>query len=39
MKTCSRHPALDSWGDYDRDDPFPLFAAVRADARAGGVIG
>ena len=26
-----RHPALDAWGDYDRDDPFPLFAQVRAD--------
>jgi len=24
-------PALDRWGDYDRDDPFPLFARVRAD--------
>ena len=26
-------PALDSWGDpahYDRNDPFPLFARVRA---------
>ena len=22
-----RNPALDAWGDYDRDDPFPLFAA------------
>ena len=22
--------ALDSWGDHDRDDPFPLFAEVRA---------
>ena len=29
--TSSRaHPALDAWGDYDRDDPFPLFAQVRA---------
>ena len=30
--TCTslRHPALDAWGDYDRDDPFPLFAQVRA---------
>jgi cytochrome P450 len=27
-----RHPALDSWGDYDRDDPFPLFAQVRSVA-------
>jgi len=27
-----RIPALDSWGDYDRDDPFPLFAQVRAAA-------
>src|SRR5215472_4177608 len=26
-----RNPALDAWGDYDRDDPFPLFAQVRAD--------
>lgn len=24
-----RHPALDAWGDFDRDDPFPLFAEVR----------
>ena len=30
MRTCTRHPALDAWGDYDRDDPFPLFAQVRA---------
>jgi cytochrome P450 len=28
--TAVRHPALDSWGDYDRDDPFPLFAQVRS---------
>ena len=28
MKTSARNPALDSWGDYDRDDPFPLFAQV-----------
>jgi hypothetical protein len=21
-----RNPALDAWGDYDRDDPYPLFA-------------
>jgi cytochrome P450 len=27
-----RHPALGSWGDFDRDDPFPLFAAVRSAA-------
>jgi cytochrome P450 len=27
-----RNPALDRWGDYDLDDPFPLFAQVRADA-------
>jgi cytochrome P450 len=26
-----RNPALDAWGDYDRDDPYPLFAQVRAD--------
>jgi cytochrome P450 len=26
----TRPPALDSWGDYDRDDPFPLFAQVRS---------
>ncbi|HEU5385452.1 MAG TPA: cytochrome P450 [Streptosporangiaceae bacterium] len=25
-----RNPALDAWGDYDRDDPYPLFAQVRA---------
>jgi cytochrome P450 len=30
MKTSARNPALDSWGDYDRDDPFPLFAQVRS---------
>ena len=32
MKTCPRHAALDSWGDYDRDNPFPLFAQVRSAA-------
>ncbi len=32
MKTCPRHPALDSWGDHDRDNPFPLFAEVRSAA-------
>jgi cytochrome P450 len=26
-----RNPALDAWGDYDRDDPYPLFAQVQAD--------
>src|SRR6201982_2269706 len=26
-----RNPVLDAWGDYDRDDPYPLFAQVRAD--------
>src|SRR5256885_6698921 len=26
-----RNPALDAWGDYDRDDPYPLFAEVQAD--------
>jgi cytochrome P450 len=33
MTTSLRDPVLDSWGDprhYDRDDPFPLFARVRA---------
>src|SRR3954454_4275477 len=25
-----RNPALDTWGDYDRDDPYPLFARVQA---------
>jgi cytochrome P450 len=29
MKTC---PALDSWGDHDRDNPFPVFAQVRSAA-------
>ena len=29
--TEMRNPALDAWGDYDRDNPFPLFAQVRAD--------
>jgi cytochrome P450 len=28
----TRIPALDSWGDHDRDDPFPLFAQVRSAA-------
>ena len=32
MRTSVRHPALDSWGDFDRDDPFPLFAQVRSAA-------
>jgi cytochrome P450 len=27
--TTSRDAALDRWGDYDRDDPFPLFDEVR----------
>jgi cytochrome P450 len=26
----STEQALDAWGAYDRDDPFPLFAAVRS---------
>jgi cytochrome P450 len=26
-----RNPALDAWGDYDLDDPYPLFARVQAD--------
>jgi cytochrome P450 len=26
-----RNPALDAWGDYDLDDPYPLFAQVQAD--------
>jgi cytochrome P450 len=26
-----RNPALDAWGDYDRDDPYPLFTRVQAD--------
>ena len=30
--TCPRHPALDSWGDHDRDNPYPLFAQVRTAA-------
>src|SRR3954453_5207087 len=32
MTTSVRRPSLDSWGDFDRDDPFPLFAAVRSAA-------
>src|SRR6478609_5360596 len=28
--TTMRDPALDAWGGYDRDNPFPLFARVRA---------
>jgi cytochrome P450 len=30
MGMSLRHPALDSWGDHDRDDPFPLLAQIRA---------
>jgi cytochrome P450 len=30
--SCPRHRALDAWGDFDRDDPFPLFAQVRSAA-------
>jgi cytochrome P450 len=26
-----RNPALNAWGDYDRDDPYPLFAQIQAD--------
>jgi cytochrome P450 len=26
-----RNPALTAWGDYDLDDPYPLFAQVQAD--------
>jgi cytochrome P450 len=26
-----RNPALDAWGDYDTDNPYPLFARVRAE--------
>ena len=26
-----RNPALGAWGDYDLDDPYPLFAQVQAD--------
>ena len=26
-----RNPALDAWGAYDRDDPYPLFAQVQGD--------
>ena len=29
--TKMRNPALDAWGGYDRDDPYPLFAQVQAD--------
>jgi cytochrome P450 len=32
MSTCTRNAALDAWGAYDRDNPFPLFAQVRSDA-------
>jgi len=30
MTSSVRHPALDSWGDFDRDAPFGLFAQVRS---------
>lgn len=26
-----RNPAIEAWGDYDLDDPYPLFAQVQAD--------
>src|SRR5215467_2405991 len=26
-----RNPALNAWGDYNLDDPYPLFAQVQAD--------
>ena len=26
-----RNPALDAWGNYDRDHPYPLFAQLQAD--------
>jgi len=26
-----RNPALDAWGGYDLDDPYPLFAQIQAD--------
>jgi len=29
--TEKRDPAVAAWGNYDRDDPFPLFAQVQAD--------
>ena len=29
-QTAQRHPALDAWGAYDRDDPYRVFAQVRA---------
>ena len=32
MKAHTRQPALDSWGDYNRDDPFPLLTQVRSAA-------
>ena len=25
------NPALDAWGDYDLDNPYPLFAQIQAD--------
>jgi cytochrome P450 len=28
--TVRRHPALDAWGGYDPDNPYPLFAHVQA---------
>lgn len=32
MHTCPRPRALDAWGDFDRDNPFPLFAEVQSIA-------
>jgi cytochrome P450 len=29
--TAMRNPALDTWGNYDLDHPYPLFAQVQAD--------
>jgi cytochrome P450 len=30
-RAAAREAALDRWGDYDRDHPFPLFERVRGD--------
>jgi cytochrome P450 len=32
MTTSLRDPALDAWGDFDRANPFPLFARVQSAA-------
>jgi cytochrome P450 len=39
MSPPRRHPALDAWGEYDRDDPFAFRAGARRRTRARGQAG